>query len=68
MDNKIYRWKNIETNSDVADFEPFTLEDYNEQFGTEYKSVEEATRANPELLWSITEIERGFERCEYKIL
>lgn len=68
MENKIYQWKNAESISDVMEFEPFTLEEYNEQFGTDYKSVEEATESDLMYLWKLDEILSQLSESEYRIL
>ena len=67
MENKIYWWKNDESLRDIMEFEPFTLEEYNEQFCTQYKSLEQATE-NDSYLWSMDEIETYCSEGQYKIL
>ena len=52
----IYRLMNHDNTNQKPQFEKFNLNELNEKFGTSYTSVEEATFADPEYLFSEDEI------------
>ena len=50
--NKIFRLMNHDSSHQAPKFEAYTLESYNEQFGTSYASIEEAVDSDPEYLFT----------------
>jgi len=46
---KIYRLMNHDSNADT--FGGYTIDEYNDEFGTSYKTIEEAIDSDPEYLF-----------------
>lgn len=51
-EEKIYRLVSHDSSHEKPRFEPYTIEEYNSQFGTHYFSVEGAVDADPEYLFT----------------
>jgi hypothetical protein len=49
---KVYKLINHDSHHTKPQFESFTISEYNEQFETNYNSVEDATESDPEYLFS----------------
>ena len=60
-ENKLFRLMNHDSlNSSDARFETYTLAELNEEFGTDYKTVQEAIedKDNPEYLFDESDMQR----------
>jgi len=53
---KMFRLMNHDSSHTEPVFESYTIEEHNKQFGTNYKSVEEATGCDPEYLFTEKEM------------
>ena len=53
---KMFRLMNHDSSHTKPQFEAYTVEEHNKQFGTNYNSVEEAVDALPEYLYSEEEM------------
>lgn len=49
---KVFKLINHDSSHTNPVFESFTLQDYNTQFGNDYKSIEDAVDSDPEYLFS----------------
>lgn len=49
--DKIFRLMNHDSSHKQPRFESFTIEELNKEFGTNYKSIDEAVQADPEYLF-----------------
>lgn len=53
---KMFRLMNHDSSHTKPQFDAYTVEEHNEQFGTNYNSVEEAVDADPEYLFTEAEM------------
>ena len=53
---KMFRLMNHDSSHTKPQFEAYTVEEHNKQFGTNYNSVEDAVVENPEYLFTESEM------------
>lgn len=56
---KMFKLMNHDSSHTAPIFESYTVEEYNEQYETNYSSIEEAIEADPEYLYTETEMQES---------